>query len=135
MPSDVSSPTEAPRTAEGPRDLSLGGATNTATGAAASTGAVDNEPDWTDQVTDLIVDVVDRVHDSTTGPLVRAAKGAVYVVLASIIGVAVLILLTILTTRLLGIVPGEIWIPYTALGAVLCLLGAWLWSRRTAVGE
>lgn len=135
MPSDVFPPSEAPRTAETPRNPNVGGTAHTSAGARANTIGVDHEPDWTDQVTDLIVDVVDRVHDSTTGPLVRAAKGAVYVVLASIIGVAVLILLTILATRLLGIIPGEIWIPYTALGLILCLLGAWLWSRRTSVGE
>ena len=121
MPSDVFPPSEAPKEAEALRTPNAIG--------------VDHEPDWTDQVTDLIVDVVDRVHDSTTGPLVRVAKGAVYVVLASIIGIAVLILLTILATRLLGIIPGEIWIPYTVLGLILCLLGAWLWSRRTSVGE
>jgi len=123
-----------------PTDVSPPGRTTapgqpTAGQALPTAPTLDTEPDWTDQVTDLIVDVVDRVHDSTTGPLVRVAKGAVYVVLASIISIAVLILLTILTTRLLELIPGEIWIPYTVLGVLLCLLGFVLWSKRTPIAE
>ena len=36
------------------------------------------EPDWTDQVTDLVVDVVDTVRDKATGPVLKVARQAVY---------------------------------------------------------
>lgn len=92
------------------------------------------ETDWTDQVADLVVDTVDRLHDRTTGPLLKAARGIVYGVVAVMVGLVVLVLLTVLGVRLLDSVPGPIWIPYAALGAVLVVVGAILWSKRTVPG-
>ncbi len=90
------------------------------------------DADWTDQVSDLIVDVVDRVHDKTTGPIVKIAKGAVYGVVAFFAGVMVLILGIILISRLLDRIPGDIWIPYVAIGGILEIAGLIMWSRRGA---
>lgn len=88
------------------------------------------ETDWTDQVTDLIVDVVDRVHDATTGKLITAARWVVFGAAAFFVGTALLIVGIILIGRLLGLIPGPIWIPDVALGAVLVLVGLLLWSKR-----
>ncbi len=93
------------------------------------------EPDWTDQVTDLVIDVVDRIHDSTTGPLISVAKSVVYGVMAAIVGVAALIILTLLAVRSLDLLPGRIWIPYLALGIVSTAAGLLLWSKRTHPSE
>jgi hypothetical protein len=90
------------------------------------------ESDWTDQVTDLIVDVVDRVHDATTGKLITAARWVVFGAAAVFLGMAVLIVGIILIGRLLEVIPGPIWIPDLALGAVLLLVGLGLWSKREA---
>jgi hypothetical protein len=92
--------------------------------------ATTDESDWTDQVTDLIVDVVDRVHDATTGKLVTAARWAVFGVAAVFIGIAVTIVGIILVGRLLQAIPGPVWIPDVAIGGVLFLVGLGLWSKR-----
>jgi hypothetical protein len=90
------------------------------------------ESDWTDQVTDLIVDVVDRVHDATTGKLITAARWAVFGAAAIFIAVAILVVGIILIGRLLQEIPGPIWIPDVAIGGVLFLVGLALWSKREA---
>jgi len=102
---------------------------------ATSVSPSAHEPDWTDQVTDLVVDVVDRVHDSTTGPLLSLAKSAVVGVVAAIVAVAALVLLTLLSVRALDLFPGRIWTPYLALGVLLTAAGLFCWSKRTAPAE
>lgn len=105
--------------------------TSASTPAPTSTGAaVGPEPDWTDQVTDLIVDVVDRVHDKTTGPLIQVARAFVYGTVAAIVGVLVLIVGLIVTIRLLDLIPGDIWTAYVGAGAVFTLVGLFMWSKR-----
>jgi hypothetical protein len=102
-----------------------------ATTSATTTPA--DESDWTDQVTDLIVDVVDRVHDSTTGKVITAARWLVFGVAALFIVVPILILGMILLGRLLDRLPGPVWIADAVLGGVLFLVGTILWSKREAV--
>jgi len=88
------------------------------------------EPDWTDQVTDLIVDVVDRVHDRTTGPLIQASRWLVFGALAVFVGSVLLVIGLILIGRLLGLLPFDIWIAYVVIGTVFFAAGTWLWARR-----
>jgi len=88
--------------------------------------------DWTDQVTDLIVDVVDRVHDKATGPLLQASRALVYGAVAFIVGFFLLVALVIMFVRLLDLLPGDIWIAYTGAGAILTLAGVFFWSKRRA---
>lgn len=104
-------------------------------GATPIASATPHEPDWTDQVTDLIVDTVDRIHDAATGPLVSAAKGAVYGTVAGLVGSVVLVLATILTIRSLDLLPGNIWLPYSVLGIVLTCIGLVLWGKRSDPNE
>jgi hypothetical protein len=94
--------------------------------------AAADEPDWTDQVTDLIVDVVDRVHDATTGRIIGLAKALIYGTVALFAGLVVTILGIILISHLLDLIPGQIWIPDVAIGGVLVLGGLFMWSRRQA---
>ena len=92
-------------------------------------------PDWTDQVTDLIVDVVDRVHDKTTGPLISAAKAFVYGTVAALVLPVVLVLLLILIGREMGILLDEyLWAGYLGLGVILVLGGFFAWSKRAPIG-
>jgi hypothetical protein len=90
------------------------------------------EPDWTDQVADLIVDVVDRVHDKTTGRIVGVAKALVYGTVAVFAGLMVTVLGIILISHLLDRIPGQIWIPDVAIGGLLVLGGLFMWSKRQA---
>jgi len=88
------------------------------------------ETDWTDQVADLIVDVVDRIHDRTTGPLIQASRWLVYGTVALFIGMVLVVLGIILIGRLLGLLPLDIWIPYSVIGALFTFGGLVLWGRR-----
>jgi len=98
----------------------------------SAAAAAADEPDWTDQVTDLIVDVVDRVHDATTGRIIGLAKALIYGTVALFAGLVVTILGIILISHLLDLIPGQIWIPDVGIGGVLVLGGLFLWSRRQA---
>jgi hypothetical protein len=99
--------------------------------APLATGSGPDESDWKDQVTDLVVDTVDGIHDTVTGPIVGAAKAAVYAVLAVMVAVVLLAVAVIITVRALDMLPGQIWIPYSVMGAVLILGGLALWSKRS----
>jgi hypothetical protein len=88
------------------------------------------ETDWTDQVTDLIVDVVDRVHDSTTGKVITAARWLVFGIAGLFIVVPLLIVGMILIGRLLNAFPGPVWIADAAFGGLLFLAGLVLWAKR-----
>ena len=61
--------------------------------------------DWTDQVTDLIVDSVDKVRARTTGPILEGSKGAVYAVVALMLLTPVLVMGTVGAVRLLELGP------------------------------
>jgi H+/Cl- antiporter ClcA len=104
-------------------------------GTSVPTSGSGSESDWTDQVTDLVVDVVDRVHDSTTGPLLTLAKSVVVGLVAGIVGVTAIVLVTLLSVRALDLLPLDIWLPYLVLGVLLTAAGLFLWSKRHPVTE
>jgi hypothetical protein len=96
--------------------------------------AAAGEPDWTDQIADLIVDSVDKVRSRTTGPILQVAKGAVYAVVAVVLVIPILALGTVGGVRLLDwAIPGDVWIVYAILGMLFLLVGVVLWSRRKPV--
>ena len=89
--------------------------------------------DWAAEVADRIDDVVAKVRANTSDRLVGIARMVVFGLLAVVMGVMALVLLVILAIRLLDvIIPGEVWIPYTILGAIFLAAGLFLWSKRTA---
>jgi hypothetical protein len=116
------------------------GATETARpDPVPSVAKVDHRPpaapgsseDWTDQVTDLIVDSVDKVRRRTTGPILEVARGSVHAVVAILLLAPVGVLFLVLAIRVLTyFVFREVWITYTVLGMVFTLIGVVLWSRR-----
>lgn len=95
-----------------------------------SPSAHPSEPNWADQVTDLVVDVVDTVRDKTTGPVLKGARGVVFGTVAVIVLFAVAIVAVIGAGRALALIPLAEWIVYASLGGVLCLLGFGVWSKR-----
>ncbi len=134
-PTGASGPT--PATDPGPVDVRVpppaGGPTNGFAAAPAAPGAgpaPSGEPDWTDQVTDLIVDSVDKVRDRTTGPILKASRAVVYGVVALIVAIPLIVVGIILIGRLLELIPGPIWIPYSVLGIVMVAVGFILWGKR-----
>lgn len=90
-----------------------------------------SKEDWTDQVTGLIVDNVDKVRNKTTGPILEVTRGSVHAVVAVTLLVPVVVIFTILTVRVLTYyVFREVWITYAVIGMVFTLVGVVLWSRR-----
>ena len=105
------------------------GPNDTPAGSAAS--APDTGPDWTDQVTDLIVDSVDKVRARTTGPILDYSRISVHALVALLLLGPVGVLFLIGAIRLLTWAVGEAWIAYTILGTIFVLVGVVLWSRRS----
>ena len=96
--------------------------------ASASRPAAGNG-DWTDQVTDLIVDTVDKVRSRTTGPILEVSKGMVYAIVALILALPIVILFMVGLVRLLTIfIPA--WATYLLFGIIFVLIGVVLWSKR-----
>jgi hypothetical protein len=124
--SDPSSPPAAPI------PIRPTGTANDATrGLNGSAGQVAGaEPDWTDQVADLVVDTVDKVRDKTTGPIISGARWVVFGIVAAIVMVPLAVMGIILIGRLLDLLPGELWIAYAALGFVLVVVGMLFWRMR-----
>jgi hypothetical protein len=109
----------------------LGAAPTAASGASAPSPSA-TEPDWTDQVTDLIVDSVDKVRARTTGPILEVSQGAVHALVAAVLLVPVLALTLVGLVRLLNwAIPGDVWFIYAGLGMILVLAGVVLWRLRT----
>jgi hypothetical protein len=99
----------------------------------------DATDDWPEQAADAIVNVVDAVRDRTTGPAVRAAHalvlGLVVLVLAAVLGVALLLAVI----RGLHIALDNVglsremavWTTYAGLGFLFTLTGSLLLRRRS----
>ncbi|MGB3411681.1 MAG: hypothetical protein WBA45_10820 [Microthrixaceae bacterium] len=94
------------------------------------TGA-QGEADWTEQVTNLVVDTVDTVRKRTTGPILHYSRASVNAVVAVLLALPVALLMVIGAVRLLAWALGQVWIAYTIVGTILVLMGVVLWSRRS----
>ncbi len=101
------------------------------TGAARTPSTPGSSQDWTDQVTDLIVDSVDKVRSRTTGPILEIARGSVHAIVALVLAVPIAILAVVLSIRVLTyFVFREVWITYAVLGTLMVVIGVVLWSLR-----
>ena len=88
-------------------------------------------PEWTQQVTDLVTDSVDKVRSRTTGPLMGAAHGVIYGIVAAIVALPVVVVLFVGLIRLLNwAIPGDVWIVYSLIAALMWIAGWISWSRR-----
>ena len=105
--------------------------------SAAFTSPADdsaNEPDWTDQVTDLVVDTVDSIRSKTTGPIQNAVRASVYGLVALIVLIPILIAFFAGLVKFLNwAVPGDVWISYLIIATVMWLAGWFMWTRRRPV--
>lgn len=92
------------------------------------------EDDWPKQATEQVVRLVDTVRDKTTGPVLSAAKGAVFGIVAGAAGTMLAVLLLIAVIRgLTTIFGGRVWATYLLLGVLFCFGGGLCWSRRNPV--
>ena len=108
-------------------------------GGQASFESVDadaKEPDWTDQVTALVVDTVDKVRSRTTGPVLNVAHASVYGIVAAVILVPIVIAFFAgLIKGLNWLVPGDVWIVYLIIASVMWVTGWVLWLQRDRSSE
>lgn len=89
-------------------------------------------PDWTDQVTGLVVDSVDKVRSRTTGPIVEYSRASVHAIVALILALPLFVLAVVLAVRVLTyFVFRHVWITNAVLGTLLVLIGVVLWSKRS----
>lgn len=89
------------------------------------------EPDWTDQVTDLIVDSVDKVRAKTTGPLLDFSRAGVLALVALIILLPILVMVIVGMVRFFNwLLPGGIWVSYVVMSVIFLIIGAVLWKQR-----
>jgi uncharacterized protein YacL len=95
------------------------------------------DPNWAADVTDSIVNTVDKVRDRTTKPLVIAARGLVFGLLASFLGILIVGLLIVgLTRAMISLIEwpldhdSAVWVSYLIIGGILCAIGASFMARR-----
>ena len=95
------------------------------------------DPNWAADVTDKIVDTVDKVRDRTTKPIVLLARGLVFGLLSAFLGIAGLVLVLIAGSRaLINLIEWPldhdtaVWVSYLILGGLLCLAGAICMVKR-----
>ena len=95
------------------------------------------DPNWAADVTDSIVTTVDKVRDRTTKPLVIMARGLVFGLLASFLGILIVGLLIVgLTRAMISLIEwpldhdSAVWVSYLVIGGILCAIGAWFMARR-----
>lgn len=88
------------------------------------------EPDWPAQATELVVSLVGKVRDKTTGTILTVAKGLVFGSLAAMLALVVVVLLMISAIRLLTEITGHVWISYLTCGAIMTIAGAIVFSKR-----
>ena len=95
------------------------------------------DPNWASDFTETIIDTVDKVRDRTTKPIVMVARGLVFGLLSTFLGLMALVLLLVgLSRALINLLEwpfdhdSAVWISHIVLGSLLCLAGAIFMVRR-----
>ncbi|HEX8769409.1 MAG TPA: hypothetical protein VF711_01430 [Acidimicrobiales bacterium] len=89
------------------------------------------DDDWTVDVLDRIDALIEKVRSNSTDRLARVARLVVVGLLIAIMAVTALVLVTIALVRALDeAIPGRVWVVYLGLGAILAVIGAFLWSQK-----
>lgn len=101
-----------------------------------------SNPTWATQAADFIVDVVAKVRDRTTKPLIYVARGLVFGLIAVFGGLTALVLSLIVFTRGLQAIlewpldhPTAVWVSYLVLGGVFLLAGSIAMAKRQSSSE
>jgi uncharacterized membrane protein len=99
------------------------------------------DPNWATETTDKIVSVIDTVRAQTTQKVIYAARGAVFGVIAALLGTLIVVIALVGLMRgiqsLLELAVGwdrAVYLSYFIVGGILSLLGLVLFRKRnTAV--
>jgi hypothetical protein len=88
-------------------------------------------PDWPEQTTTKIVDLIDTVRVKTSGPAIGVARTVVYGLIILLLVPVALVLLVAASVRGLDVLfPGSVGSIYLVLGALFAVAGLFCWSRR-----
>lgn len=96
-----------------------------------------NDPYWASDVTDTIVSTIDKVRDRTTTPVVMIARGLVFGLLCTFLGLFILVVFLVGLTR--GVIAifeapldhdTSVWVSYYLIGGVLLLVGSICMIKR-----
>ncbi len=97
------------------------------------------DPKWADEMTDTVVTTVRTIREKTTVPLVYAARGVVFGLLAAILGIFALVLAVVMLLRglqaLLDLAvtwERAVYLSYLILGALFSLVAVVLFKKRNA---
>lgn len=98
-----------------------------------------SDPNWAADLTDTIIDTVDKVRDRTTKPIVMVARGLVFGLLTAFLVLMAVALFLIASSR--GLISAlewpfdhdtAVWSSYLVLGGLLCLIGTVCMIKRQA---
>lgn len=97
----------------------------------------DSTPDWPQQATETIVNLVDNVKHKTTEPATKVVRGIVYGIVIVLLGVPAVIMLLVGLVHLLNQISTDVlglgvWLVYLVLGVIFTLAGFVLWRKRVA---
>jgi predicted metal-binding membrane protein len=89
--------------------------------------------DWVTAAVDTVERYVSLVRDNATSKLVTVLRFVIYGVIAVVIGLMLAVLFLIGLVRAVNVaLPGDVWAAHLLIGAVLTVVGLFVWSRRTA---
>lgn len=96
-----------------------------------------NDPNWAAEMAGTIVSTVDKIRDRTTTPIVMIARGLVFGLLGSILGIAAVVLLLIGASRgLINVIEWPldhdtaVWVSHALVGGILVLAGSVCMAKR-----
>ncbi len=97
------------------------------------------DPNWATETTDKLVSLIDNVRSQTTQKVVYAARGAVFGVIAVMLGALIAIIAIVGLMRavqaLLALAvdwPQAVYLSYFIVGGIFCLVGLVLFHKRNA---
>lgn len=97
------------------------------------------DPNWANDTTEQVVRLVGTVRDRATTPVVYAARGLVFGLLAAFLGLFTFVVLLIGVTRGLQVLldlgvsqERAVYISYLVVGGIFCLAGLFLFRKRNA---
>jgi hypothetical protein len=100
------------------------------------------DPNWATEITDKLVSVIDKVRSQTTQKVVYAARGAVFGVLALMLGGVIFVMLLTGVLRALQSLlelavdwDQAVYLSYLILGGVLSIVGWVLFRMRNAAAD
>ena len=89
--------------------------------------------DWAAQAADTIETVVGTVRSKTTEPVERVGRIIVYGMVATMLGIATLVLLAVFLVRIVNVyLPGDVWAAHLTVGGIFTVAGLLFWRKRSA---